>query len=66
MKGKGVFTGHEARKIESLINQKLFSKRNEQNIIRNHIRKMGFYMTDFSNKKRYTIADFRNVVIIIQ
>jgi len=65
MKGKSVFTKIEADTIIKLIEQKLVSDKETQKRIREEIRELGFYMTDFSNKKKYTIDDFLNVVKII-
>ncbi len=62
MKGKRKFTEFEANQIRKLINQKLLASKNEQKSIRNKIRNFGFYFSDFSSKKGYTIQDFDNLI----
>lgn len=63
-KGKKVFTKAEADKIRSLITQKLASGRTEQKVIRDAIRDIGFYYSDFSGSKHgYTIADFDGLIL---
>ncbi len=62
MKGKTEFTKSEANQIRKLINQKLNASKNEQKTIRNKIRNIGFYFSDFSNKKGYTVQDFENLI----
>ena len=64
MKGKRVFTANEANKIRSLISQKVSASKNEQKRIRDEIRSLGFYFSDFSNKKGYTIDDFEMLIKI--
>lgn len=59
MKGKKIFTSKEAEQIRILINQKVKANKNEQKIIRDKIRTIGFFFSDFSNKKKgYTVEDF--------
>jgi hypothetical protein len=58
MKGKKTFTTAEARAIRQLIRNKLVAPPAEQKCIRAEIRRLGFFITDFSNKKRYTVEDF--------
>lgn len=63
MKGKKVFTVFEADQIRKLINQKVMASTNEQKGIRNKIRNLGFYYSDFSNsRKGYTVQDFDNLI----
>lgn len=62
MKGKNVFTEDEDLRLESLIEQKQGKSKNEQTKIRNRIRSIGFYYSDFSNKKEgYTVEDYRKL-----
>lgn len=62
MKGKNVFTKEEDLVLERLIVIKQESSRSEQKLIRGKIRNIGFYYTDFSNKKDgYTIEDYRKL-----
>jgi len=35
---------------------------NEQKRIRNKIRKLGFYITDYTNKKGFTVDDFNDLI----
>ena len=65
MKGKKIFTTVEAMKIKKLIRRKLVSDKETQKKIRNSIRALGFYITDFINKKKYTTEDFERFVTII-
>ncbi|HWK03795.1 MAG TPA: hypothetical protein VNS58_09190 [Puia sp.] len=51
MKGKQIFTTAEARKIRQLIQEKLVADIPNQKRIRDEIRALGFYISDFSNKK---------------
>lgn len=66
MKGKNTFTTEEANKIIALINSKLKAGKEEQKKIRNKIRALGFYSTDFGMGPGYgyTVEDFKRVVII--
>lgn len=62
MKGKNVFTEDEDLRLESLIEQKQGKSKSEQTKIRNRIRSIGFYYSDFSNKKDgYTVEDYRKL-----
>lgn len=63
MKGKLEFTNFEANQIRKLINQKLNSSKIEQKSIRDKIRNFGFYFSNFSCKKGYTVQDFENLII---
>lgn len=64
MKGKSQFTKEEAREIEYLIELKLQSDSMKQRSVRNKIRKLGFYASDFGLRGGYTITDFRSVASI--
>jgi len=66
MKGKKIFTVTEAEKIKKLIEQKLVSDKEAQKKIRSKIRALGFFITDFSNNKRYTVTDFEKYVTIVK
>lgn len=59
MKGKSQFTKEEAKQIEQLIRQKLVAGASEQKGIRQKIRKIGFYASDFGIGGGYTVDDFR-------
>lgn len=61
MKGKNVFTEDEDLRLESLIEQKQGKSKSEQTKIRNRIRDIGFYYSDFSSKKGYTVEDYRKL-----
>lgn len=59
MKSKSSFTIDEAAKIIALIKDKLKASPSQQKSIRNKIRNIGFYYSDFgSNKDGYTVDDF--------
>lgn len=62
MRRKTEFTEFEANQIRKLINKKLVASNNEQKTIRNKIRSLGFYFSDFSSKKGYTVQDFENLI----
>ncbi|WP_324720512.1 hypothetical protein [Salinimicrobium sp. HB62] len=64
MKGKSQFTKEEAKQIEQLIRQKLNAGASEQKGIRNKIRKLGFYASDFGIGGGYTVNNFRRVASI--
>jgi len=65
MKGKKEFTKSEAEQIIKLIRQKLMASTNEQKAIRDKIRKIGFYASDFGIGGGYTEQDFLRVVKVI-
>lgn len=62
MKGKKLFTYSEAEKIKLLINKKVKASKYDQKRIRDEIRAIGFYFSDFSSKKGYTVDDFENLI----
>ncbi len=63
MKGKDIFTEEEANEIRELLIKKVVSSRNEQKIIRNRLRNgYQFYISDFTNKKRFTVDDFNELI----
>jgi hypothetical protein len=64
MKGRNQFTSEEAKEIVTLIRQKLESNSSEQKSIRNKIRRIGFYASDFGLRNGYTAEDFLRVVTI--
>lgn len=63
MKGKTQFSRDEAKRIIELIEQKLLASKSEQKNIRNQIRSIGFYYSDFSNKKGYNVNDFNQLIV---
>lgn len=70
MKGRCRFTRRETDKIKILLNQKCKASSEEQKAIRDDLRTMGFYISDFTNSKGFTSTDFdllveRKVIIII-
>lgn len=65
MKGKSEFTRKEADEIIFLIRQKLKANTNDQKGIRNKIRALDFYASDFGIGGGYTEHDFLRVVKII-
>lgn len=64
MKGKKVFTQTEANQIIALIEQKVKADSNTQKSIRNKIRRLGFYASDFGIGGGYTVQDFKRVATI--
>jgi len=62
MKGKILFTRGETEKIRLLINRKSKASKYDQKRIRDEIRSIGFYFSDFSSKKGYTVTDFENLI----
>lgn len=66
MKGKDTFTKDEANRIVALIEQKLKAGKDEQKKIRDKIRALGFYSSDFGmgSGYGYTVEDFKRVVTI--
>ena len=61
MKGKKTFTKSEETKIKKLIIEKLNAPAEEQKRIRDKIRAVGFYYSDFTRRRTpggYNIADF--------
>ncbi|MBZ9628126.1 hypothetical protein LB450_08450 [Psychroflexus sp. CAK1W] len=65
MKGKRQFSKAEVEEIERLISKKVMASSSEQKSVRRHIRKLGFYASDFGLGGGYTVNDFRSVVVII-
>lgn len=64
MKGKNIFTNSEIREIKRLINIKVISSTNKQKGIRAKIRKIGFYFSNYSSKKGYTLADLEKLILL--
>jgi len=65
MKGKTTFTRQEADQIIALIRKKLVSNTNDKKSIRNKIRQIGFYASDFNVGNGYNEHDFLRVVNIV-
>lgn len=64
MKGKSIFKQNEATTIVGLIKQKLVANSVAQKQIRNKIRALGFYASDFGISGGYTVQDFLRVATI--
>ncbi len=64
MKGKTHFTKAEADIISRLIKEKLNADSSTQKRIRNKIRALGFYASDFGFGGGYTVEQFLSVAII--
>ena len=63
MKGKSKFKEIERNMITELLYLKMNSEKNEQKIIRNKIRKMGFYISDFDHSHRgFSDIDFKMLI----
>ena len=64
MKGESTFTQSEADEIVALIRRKLLADKNDQKRIRDKIRALGFYASDFGVGSGYTEGDFLRAVKI--
>lgn len=63
MKGKNTFTTVQVQAIKKLIEEKIVATPTKQKIIRQKIRNIGFYYSDFDSKKiGYTITDFEALI----
>lgn len=58
MKGKSNFTKSECVILMRLIKRKMNSNRSEQKKIRDKMRDMDFYISDFTDKKGFDVDDF--------
>ncbi len=65
MKNKPHFTQAEVDEIVRLIREKLAADPSRQKAIRNKIRKLGFYASDFGFRDGYTVEQFLSVAKII-
>ena len=65
MKGKSTFTKAEADEIMLLIKKKVRAGATEQKGIRNKIRKIGFFASDYGFVNGYTVEQFLSVAKII-
>lgn len=64
MKSNPSFTKAEADQIVLLIHQKLKADSEKQKSIRNKIRKLGFYASDYGFRDGYTVEQFLSVAKI--
>ncbi len=62
MKGKKIFTNNEIEQIKNLTRRKISAPSSEQKQIRNRIRSIGFYYSDFSNSKGYDVNDIELLI----
>ena len=61
--GEKVFSVAEAEKIRHLLQRKVQATRSEQKVIRASIRRLGFYISDFtSSTEGFTASDFDDLV----
>lgn len=65
MKGKSIFTKAEAEAISILIRKKIVADRDNQKKLRDKIRAIGFYASDFGIGGGYNVNDFLKVVKVI-
>lgn len=65
MKSKQSFTKDQADKIVQLIKEKLKAEPSKQKGIRDKIRKIGFYASDYSFRDGYTVEQFLSVAKIV-
>jgi hypothetical protein len=61
MKSKLSFTKAEADEIVKLIKEKIKSETTKQKVIRDKIRKIGFYASDYGFRNGYTVEQFLSV-----
>ena len=66
MEHKNTFTEDEANRISELLHQKSRTLgKSEQKKIRDKLRSIGFYITDYSSdQSEFTIFDFENLIKI--
>jgi hypothetical protein len=63
MKGRNTFTPSQIEEIKKLISEKIKATADKQKGIRDKIRKLGFYYSDFSSAKDgYTVSDFETLI----
>jgi hypothetical protein len=63
MKGKRTFTAEEIEAIKRLINKKVIATKEQQQWIHDEIRDdYGFYYSEFSSKKGYTVSDLQVLI----
>jgi hypothetical protein len=63
MKGKTQFTEEEIKTLKYLISEKVISSPLQQKRIRDKIRQIGFFYSDFSNSKHgYTCQDLDELI----
>jgi hypoxanthine-DNA glycosylase len=62
IKGRNSFTQIEIDRLRRLIKEKVVATPGVQKGIRGKIRRIGFYYSDFSNKKGYTVEDFDGLI----
>ena len=62
MKGKSNFTKSECVILMRLIKRKVNSNKSEQKNIRNEMRDMNFYISDFTDKKGFDVDDFSQLI----
>jgi hypothetical protein len=65
MKSKQSFTKTEAEEIVKLIKEKLKAESTKQKGIRDKIRKIGFYASDYGFRDGYTVEQFLSVAKIV-
>ena len=65
MKSKPIFTKSESDEIIKLIKEKLKAEASKQKGIRDKIRKLGFYASDYGFRDGYTVAQFLSVAKIV-
>lgn len=62
MKGKSNFTKSESVILMRLIKRKVNSNKSEQKKIRDEMRDMDFYISDFTDKKGFDVDDFSQLI----
>lgn len=62
MKGKSTFTAKEIEELKRLINKKSSLPSDEQKAIRDKMRKMQFYITDFTSSNGFESSDLQELI----
>jgi len=63
VKGKNEFTEIEIENLKNLISEKIIAAPDKQKGIRNKIRNLGFYYSDFSTQKNgYDLNDLQKLI----
>lgn len=64
MKGQSVFSKKDAARIRVLLNEKLQADRESQKRIRDEIRAVGFYISDFTTSNQgFSPTEFDELVV---
>jgi hypothetical protein len=62
VKGRATFSQVDAAEIRRLIREKQTADRDRQKALRDQMRRLGFYITDFADHSGFTVTDFDGLV----